>query len=288
MVTAVSERVRAHEGFRPGYLLSALALLCSAALIACESDDSVPGAATGGLTVTGVVKEFKPDIERQQFPAIADVEVCIYGHDDIDCATTSSSGAFELEGLPENSSLLVSFEKKGYAKALRMLTMQDVDYDILAETALASLQLGIQQAMMNGIDLSTFSGGAVQFFAAEPGDGVLQVKLLDGYSAKLTNMDGTPALCGNETGEDAPCEPLYLDENGDPDRSLKASSRIGVGAFGNVAPGKYLLSISHPELACNQHLFESGWEAKDDDSVIVKVIDEWITAQVGAFCEPPE
>jgi hypothetical protein len=151
---------------------------------------------------------------------------------------------------------------------------------------MSSISLGIKQAMEHMVDLTTVSGGAVQFFAAEPGDGVLQVALLDKYSAKLSNLDGTPAMCGKDGDE--PCKPFYLDENGEPDVTLTQSSRTGVGAFGNVPPGKYLLSISHPDLDCTEHLPESGWRAEQEDSVVVQVIDQWVTAQVGVFCQPPE
>jgi hypothetical protein len=242
-----------------------------------------------GITVTGVVKEFEANVERQQFKPISGVEVCVYDNDDVDCDITTGGGSFELRGVPEESDLLLTFEKEAYAPALRMLSTRQADYDILAETALATLQHGIDQAMENGIDLSTFKGGAVQFFAAEPGDGVLQVALLSGYKATLENLDGTPAQCHGTDGNLADCVALYLDENGETDPKLREASRNGVGAFGNVPPGKYKLSISHPDLDCTEHLPEAGWPAKDDEdgnAVVVKVIDKWVTAQVGVFCQP--
>jgi hypothetical protein len=274
-------------GLRP--LRNAMALLSCTLAVACGDGptDGPGGSPATGLAVSGVVKNFEPNVERQKFATISGVEVCIYGHAEVDCDTTSSSGTFALAGVPADSNLLVSFEKKGYAKAFRMLSTRKEDYDILAETVLAKLTVGIAQAQMNGVDLNTFSGGAVQFFAANPGDGVLEVALLSNYSATLENIDGTPAVCGGPDG-DAPCKPLYLDETGEPDPTLKASTRTGVGAFGNVAPGKYVLSISHPELACDQHLPESGWPAEQVDAVVVKVVDEWVTSQVGVFCQPPE
>lgn len=242
---------------------------------ACES----------GVTVTGVVKEFETKVERQQFEPVPGVKVCVYEHDEVPCATTSASGTYELCGVPEESELLISFEKKDYAKALRMLTTRQEDYDILAETTISTLALGIAQAQQHGVDLTQVDGGVVQFFAAEPGDGVLQVALLEGFAAELLDENDEPAMCIGADG-DVPCIPLYLDEDGEPDNTLTSSSRKGVGAFGNVKPGKYHLRISHPDLTCTEHLPEAGWRAEEDDQVVVEVIDEWITSQVGVFCQP--
>lgn len=260
-------------------------LLCALALGCGEStEDGEPV----GITVTGVVKEFETDVERQKFEPVAGVEVCVYQNEDIDCDVTTSQGTFELVGIPTDANVMLSFEKKDYAPALRMLATRQEDYDILAETALAKLSLGVDQAKENGIPLESIQGGAIQFFAAEPGDGVLQVALLEGYDATLRNTDGTAAKCWDTDGILAPCRPLYLDENGKSDQQLIAASRTGVGAFGNVPPGKYKLFISHPDLDCKDHLPEAGWHAEEEDAVVVKVVDEWVTAQVGVFCQPPE
>jgi hypothetical protein len=271
--------------------------VCAASVLtmtACNSDsgDSGDGGASGssckgGVTITGVVKEFEPKIERQRFKTVSGVKVCVYQHDEVPCDTTDSSGTFSLCGVPEDSDLLLSFQKTNYAKALRMLTTRKDDYDILAETAIGTLDLGIAEAGMHGLDLKTVDGGVIQFFAAEPANGVLQVALLGDYSAELLDLDGNPAQCISDKG-DVPCKPLYLDELGEPAPALTKATKKGVGAFGNVKPGEYLLRIKHPTLDCTSHLPEAGWHADAKDEVRVKAVDEWITSQVGVFCQPPE
>jgi hypothetical protein len=242
-----------------------------------------------GVTITGVVKQFQPNLERQKFDTVGGVKVCVFEHDEVPCATTASSGAYKLCGVPENSEVMISFEKKDYAKALRMLTTRTEDYDVLAETAIGTLELGIAKAMESEVDLGKLDGGVVQFFAAEPANGVLQVALLGDYTAELLSPDGSVAQCFGVSGlVDTDCAPLYLDETGEPDSALTHATSKGVGAFGNVPEGKYRLRISHPELVCDQHLAETGFRANEDDEVEVRVIDEWITSQAGVFCQPKE
>ncbi len=240
----------------------------------------------GGVTVTGVVKGFAPKIERQQFKTVPGVKVCLYEHPEVPCSTTDAGGTFSLCGVPADSEVLLSFEKKEYVKALRMLITRQSDYDILAETAIGTLDLGIAEANKNSVDLTSLKGGVIQFFAAEPANGVLQVSLLGDYSAELLDLAGKPAQCYGANG-DEPCKALYLDESGEPDMTLTHASKKGVGAFGNVKAGKYLLRITHPTLDCSQHLPEAGWKATSTDEVVVEVIDAWITSQVGVFCQPP-
>ncbi|HEX7480867.1 MAG TPA: hypothetical protein VF331_23900 [Polyangiales bacterium] len=239
------------------------------------------------MTVTGVVKELKPGIERQKYPTLQDVEVCVYEHPQTPCVKTSSAGTYSMCGVPANSELLLSFKKDGYAQALRMLSTRQEDYAILAETVLGSIDYGVSQLKHFDYTAADVSGGAIQFFAANPANGVLQVATLEGYTAKLENVDGTQAICAIKGGTSA-CRPVYLDDTGTADPTLTKSSHWGVGAFGNVPAGKYVLRITHPTLVCNQHLPESGWKAKDADSVLVESVTDWITAQTGVFCQEPD
>jgi hypothetical protein len=289
-VNAVKHRMRIFEGWNVELGCVALAV---ALAVGCGdgSDEEVdPGtdATDEGITVTGVVKEFEPNLERQQFKFLSGVEVCIYDDEDIDCDTTSAGGAFELRGVPADTNVLLSFKKKDYAQTLRMLATRQQDYDLLAETALARLQLGIDEAAKNGIDLTTFKGGAIQFFAAEPGDGVLQVALLSDFTATLETLDGKPAQCNSTDGGLEDCRALYLDEDGETDPKLTKASATGVGAFGNVPPGQYKITVKHPTRVCPDTLPESGWGIDDNDAVLVQAVDKWVTAQVGVFCQPPE
>lgn len=292
-MNAVNEGMRVLKGWNVNAGRRTLAALGIVLAIGCgngseEDVDPETSPETDGITVTGVVKEFEPNVERQMFKFLSGVEVCVYDNEDIDCDTTTSGGSFELRGVPADTNVLLSFQKKDYAQTLRMLATRQEDYDILAETALAPLQLGIDEAAKNGIDLTTFKGGAIQFFAAEPGNGVLQVALLSEFTATLETLDGKPAQCNATDGGLEDCRPLYLDENGETDPALEKASVTGVGAFGNVPPGKYKLTIQHPTLECKDHLPESGWKAEMPESVLVQAVDKWVTAQVGVFCQPPE
>lgn len=258
--------------------------IAASALAGCPAD---PATTQGKLTITGVVKRFEPGLFRQEFDTLGGVEVCVVGHDEIDCDTTESNGTYTLKHVPEDSNLLISFDKEEFVRGVRMLVTKESDYDILAETVLGELQLGIDQAELLGVDLSGVSGGGVQFFAARAGDGVLQAGPFGPYTATLTTLEGDPAQCDGKDGL-TPCEPLYIGEDGNVDPDLTMASSMGVGGFGNVPPGEYLLRIDAPDMICDQALAESGWKSDDREAVRVKVIDGWATMQVGLFCQPPE
>ncbi len=269
--------------------LFSLVSYAACALGGCGSDPAA-GACTGsGVTLTGVVKELTPGKERQMYPTMDGVEVCVYQHDEVPCVTTGKAGTFSLCDVPKDSELMLSFKKDAYAQSMRMITTKKADYAILAETVLGSIKYGTAQLKYFGFSTSDLSGGVVQFFAANPSNGVLQVSTLSDFTAQLLKPDGTAtATCGQKGGGTGPCAPVYLNDTGEPDPKLTKSSRWGVGAFGNVAPGKYLLRIKHPTLVCDEHLPESGWMGKDVDTVFVEVVKDWVTAQVGLFCQPPE
>lgn len=246
------------------------------------------GCGEQGITLHGVVNEFELGKDRQQFPPLPRVKVCVYGESELPCARTDDSGVFSLCNVPEDANVILSFEKDGYVPSLRMLVTRTEDYDILAETVLGSIEDGIMEAEKFGVDLRGIRGGALQFFGARPGDGVLQVATLEGYTVELNDLDGDPAMCASSDGAgEEPCEPIYLDPGGMPNLEATESSRFGVGAIGNVTPGEYVLSFAHPSYEC-ERLPESGWETDEPSAIRVKVIEDFITAQVGMFCQPPE
>jgi hypothetical protein len=270
-------------------------LACVGFLFATGCGDGGGGAAGDGascgeegITLTGVVNEFTLGKERQQFPPLERVKVCVHDDPSVPCVRTDDSGIFVLCNVPTNEDLILSFEKDGYVPSLRMIVTRTEDYDILAETVLGSIDDGLMEAEKFGVDLRGIRGGALQFFGARPGDGVLQVATLEGFSVELTDADGEPATCVAEDGKgEAPCQPIYLEPNGEPNLDLTESTRFGVGAIGNVNPGEYVLRFSHPDFVC-ERLPESGWAADEDSAIRVEVVENFITAQVGMFCQPPE
>lgn len=283
--------------FRLRPIWAAVAIAALWLLPTACNDDSTPGADGGtgtsadsactgsGVVATGVVKAFEAGVPRQDFDFLSGVSVCVHGRDDIPCGETAG-GVFSLCDLPENAQLLLRFEHPDYLPMLRMLETGRADYDILAETVLGASDLAEEQASEFGVAVDSISGGAIQFFGASPGDGVLQVRLLEGYSVSLLTLDGEPAQCPDGEGGSVQCLPLYLDPDGEADFDLSASTSIGIGAFGNVPPGQYLMRMSHPQLYCDQILPESGFlPAEAGETVKVEVLDGFITAQVGLFCQ---
>jgi len=267
-------------------------LVCTGLLLLVGCGDG--GGASGdetcseeGVRLTGVVNEFTLGKERQEFPPLERVEVCVYGNSEVPCTRTDDSGIFALCNVPEKEEVILSFKKDGYVSSLRMIVTRTADYDILAETVLGSIEDGLAEAEKFGVDLRGISGGALQFFGARPADGVLAVATLDGYSVELLDLDGEPSLCGGPDGEgEVPCDPIYLDPGGEPNLDATESSKFGVGAIGNVAPGEYILRFEHPTYECDR-LPESGWETEESSAIRVKVLEDFITAQVGMFCELP-
>lgn len=276
-----------------GVFDSKFRLVCTGLLLLVGCGDG--GGASGedacgeeGITLTGVVNEFTLGKERQEFPPLERVKVCVHGNPEVPCVRTDDSGIFVLCSVPADEDLILSFEKDGFVSSLRMISTRTADYDILAETVLGSIEDGLSEAEKFGVDLRGIQGGALQFFGARPADGVLQVATLEGYSVELTDLDGEIAQCAAPDGGDGlvPCDPIYLDPGGEPNLDATASSKFGVGAIGNVMPGEYILRFSHPTYVCDR-LPESGWETDEPSAIRVKVLEDFITAQVGMFCELP-
>lgn len=274
---------------------SARSLAATAAAVvfctACLGDPEVEPQCTGdGVSVVGIVREFTPGVERQQFPPIEGVEVCLHESDsEAPCAETDVEGAFALCDVPAGSEQLIRFEHPDHLPMLRMLVTRQEDYQLLAETVMGHVDLAKDQAAEFGVSIEAVTGGAVQFFAAAPGAGVLQVRLLADYSVELRTLEGDPAMCPDADGGEIVCQPLYLAADGEPDADLEAATRIGIGALANVPPGTYELHFSHPELLCNQALLESGYPAAGgDEAVRIEIRSEFITAQAGIYCEPGE
>jgi len=254
-------------------LFAACALLASACGSGSGSGEDAEEELPEGITLAGVVREFELGVPRQNYAGIGGVEVCVEEHDEVPCVTTGDDGTFSLEHAPMDEDLVLTFTKLGYVPALRQVTTGAEDYDILAETVLGSVEDALAQAQQLGVSASASAtlGGLVQFFGVTPGDGVLQVATLADYTVTLTDSSGEPASCDVGTGP-APCRPVYLDEHGDADPALERATSIGVGAIGMLAPGEYVLTYTHPTLACTEHLPESGFDGPEPNSIRVRVV----------------
>jgi hypothetical protein len=110
------------------------------ALAAC-GDNAAPGpndadVCAGTTTFRGVVRAFSTTVPFDQFPRLADTEVCNADRADQPCTTTDANGVYELACVT-NGDAMISFAHAGYAHTvwLRVATgaTQDVDATLLTD-----------------------------------------------------------------------------------------------------------------------------------------------------------
>jgi hypothetical protein len=70
--------------------------------------------------------------------------------------------------------------------------------------------------------------------------------------------------------------PVYLSSGGTPDQGATATSSQGFGLFGNLPPGDYEVSVTHPTKTCVIDLL--GWPATNKSAARVRVQADFIAA----------
>lgn len=251
-------------------------------LLGCSGD----GTATPvGLHITGIVQNLELNTERQLFDGVPGVRVCIYPAQTI-CGTSNSTGGYVIQGVPENSEIILSYEHPDYVPTLRMLFTRENNVILLAPSVMGSIALAERLAteyMFEAID----GRGSLQFFAMQPATGVLQLQELSGFSVELRDLGGNIVL-NPDAPSALPFDVTYASDDGVPNPQLTASSRRGVGGIANIPPGEYELVFSHPTLSCSTKLEEAGWDTDTPQASRFEIIDAWVTGMVGIVCQRPE
>lgn len=243
----------------------------------CDDDDSgvVPG---GNLYITGVVQNLELNKERQLYDGVPGVRVCLYPGENI-CGTSDSSGTYRIDGAPENSELILSYQHPDYVPTLRMLVTRENNVILLAPSIMGTKALAERLAEDYNF-VATPGRGSLQFFAMHPTSGVLQLQELEGFTVELRDTEGNVVTDRDDI--------TYASDEGVPDPRLVESSRRGVGGIANIPPGDYELVFSHPTLDCTQKLEEAGWLTSTPRAARFRILPEWVTGMVGIVCQRAE
>jgi hypothetical protein len=172
-------------------------------------------------------------------PPVSGAKVCIYQMATIPCATTDATGHFTLTGLPLGSQLLMTVDKAGYRSVAEPIVTPGADAGV-AEIAVTTGAIGMalvsDAAPPVGAAIDWTTTGQIQFFALGTGaiTGVGPVGA-PGTTVTMAPMSGVG--------------PAFLTADNTFDASATTLIDV-VGAFYNVAPGSYTLTMNGPGVDC--------------------------------------
>ena len=200
---------------------------------------------------------------------LSGVKVCVDDMPNIACATTDAKGAFELDGVPGLTSLVLTLDRDDYVPASKSIQTADTDMNVNGSSILmyptGSLKPpdGVQQAP---------DTGSVDFFAIGPKD--------DDPKSFVVLSDVTVALSPAK-GQG----PYFSDGRGVYDPQATAT----VGGFGfylNLPPGEYTLTFTDPKHDCAPVSAPIGGFGVPVPPTSVKftVLAGYLTEEVGVYC----
>ena len=168
------------------------------------------------------------------------VEICV--HDlDLPCVFSDGTGDFLLEGLPENTDVVVTMWKDGHLHtAYHHNTALDQEW---RKTLMSN---GIVNTMTNRVDTEQRPGMGHAMFILWNGPDYDTFERVEGWSVSVEPTGG---------------EHFYQAGGGLPDPELTATSSSGSGGIFNLEPGQYSLTFSGAEGTCIpwfSHAFEPG------------------------------
>ena len=182
------------------------------------------------VTVSGPVKDLGDN------EPLAGVEVCWQGQEQ--CTQTNADGRYSIEGVPENSELMLTLQADAYALGLVPLMVTKGDHEV-APVSLGSTLLMELQSGLIGAD-------------SVPGRGQLVFGVSNGIPGDGINVPGITAALQPVSGDG----PVYTTPAGLPNTELTATSTNGSGVMVNLEPGRYTLNLSGLPDGCTMVL---GW-----------------------------
>jgi len=234
----------------------ATALLALAGCGAVGGDPIAPSsmAESDGAIVTGAI------VDGEDGLPIAGARACFAGTEESgaaaiasECAPSDRSGTYALAGLPRGERVAIAFAGEHYAPSLALLSTgagETAHAQSLVERGAAMLLAEAAGAPLDGtrgalrVEVAASDGGA-----PPPG---------------LTIALGPPSGTG----------PLYLGDDGMPDRSLSATGEAGLAAVLGLPPGDYRLRFAHPLAAC---VPVESWPTDDPRETQVRIAAGTIT-----------
>ena len=185
-----------------------------------------------------------------QFPPIEGVKVCAQGHPEIDCVVTAADGSFTIAGLPGGADVALTLEKPGYVSQIQPIEMGRTD-EQNTFPILMSLASDPEPDLGVAIDPTL---GTVSFFVIS-----LSALPIDAGGVEDAGSGGFFPVRGAtlSISPDSGSGPYYLDNNNQV--ALDAGGMVGItGAFYNVAPGDYTISVDTPNANCTPISFPYG------------------------------
>lgn len=243
-------------------------------------------AGNGPVQFTGTTTAYVGGKNGAEAP-LAGVTVCVVDatgkkSTTIPCATTNAKGEYSFTGLARKQTLIILFEKAGYAT-------QIIAADIgTADANRSPLRLALTAAADAGVDAGAgFASwdpalvidpakGSLNAFAVQPGPGN---QAAPGYDFTTgVSFTITPA---------AGAGPYYID----PTENWVSGATKTVGGWGawfqNLTPGTYTVKATSATLSCTAIPGNGfGW-AQADGSAKAPVFKGMNTQSIGFLCTPP-
>jgi hypothetical protein len=197
----------------------------------------------GTLAIIGTLRDFSTEAP------LAGAQVCVAEPAGGPCATTDASGAFRLDGMPEETNVLVTFNATGYfpiAVTVRMrATDVAIDYTIPMRDVVHSLARLVSGAR------------------ADPAKGhvFVQTARTAGVTTTMAPMTGMG--------------PVYT-SGGLPSPAATSTTTDGTAIYANFAPGEYEITfVPPPGNACVDT--EVNWPAGENKSRL-RILADHITS----------
>lgn len=236
--------------------LAALALLAGCALPTSPTPDAgIPpprDAALAPVTLWGELDR------RDNGDPLPDARVCVLGAGAVPCVRTDATGLFTLTGVPPNSEIQLELagDTPGFLPVVTDIVTHGVS-DFLGGWAI-----------LDDVTTDAFLAAAMQTWD-RTATGVVTVDLGAGgqllpYGWSSSGLDRATVTL--EGGPPA----IYADTMGVPDPGLTATSG-GQAVFVGVAPGDYVLTVSHPFAECVRD-DANGWPSGSGDALRVHVV----------------
>lgn len=166
------------------------------------------------------------------------VEICV--HETDLCTLSESDGDFLLEGLPEDTDIIVTMDKEGH---LRTAYQHNTSVD--DEWRKTLMTNGLVNLMTNRVDTEQVPGRGHAMFIVWSGP----------------DYDGYDRVEGVQMSIDGEGELFYQAGGGMPNPELTSTSSSGSGGAFNLEPGHYDMTFTAPGLTCEHwfsHAFDPG------------------------------